>query len=210
MNYVPVAAGTISTESTCIKGDLNTDASYFDSSSNDVGNDEPKSADEDTKHVEDGPIKIACPGLNTGGIGLNTGGIGLNTIGSSVNTATTKDMVGPSYSLEAPHVESLHDENDTKVDLGNILKSYAVPTTPYTRIHINHPLTNVIGDIQSSVQIRRMKEPASEQEFLSVVYDAKTHEDLYTCLFACFLSQEEPKRVSKAEAMQEELLRFKL
>ncbi|GKB37533.1 putative ribonuclease H-like domain-containing protein [Tanacetum coccineum] len=45
----------------------------------------------------------------------------------------------------------------------------------------------------------------------------KTHQDLHICLFACFLSQEEPKRVSKAlsdpawvEAMQEELLQFKL
>ncbi|GJS98155.1 putative ribonuclease H-like domain-containing protein [Tanacetum coccineum] len=52
---------------------------------------------------------------------------------------------------------------------------------------------------------------------ISVVYDEKTHEDLHTCLFACFLSQEEPKRIAKAlsdlawiEAMQEELLQFKL
>ncbi|GJS32716.1 retrovirus-related pol polyprotein from transposon TNT 1-94 [Tanacetum coccineum] len=44
-----------------------------------------------------------------------------------------------------------------------------------------------------------------------------SYQDLHTCLFACFLSQEEPKRVSKAlsdpawvEAMQEELLQFKL
>ncbi|GJW43338.1 putative ribonuclease H-like domain-containing protein [Tanacetum coccineum] len=49
------------------------------------------------------------------------------------------------------------------------------------------------------------------------IYEGKTHQDLHTCLFACFLSQEEPKRVSKAlsdpawvEAMQEELLQFKL
>ncbi|GJZ99618.1 putative ribonuclease H-like domain-containing protein [Tanacetum coccineum] len=62
-----------------------------------------------------------------------------------------------------------------------------------------------------------MKEPNPEQGFLSAIYEAKTHEDLHTCLFACFLSQEEPKRVSKAlsdpawvEAMQEELLQFKL
>ncbi|GKD12043.1 putative ribonuclease H-like domain-containing protein, partial [Tanacetum coccineum] len=48
-------------------------------------------------------------------------------------------------------------------------------------------------------------------------YEGKTHQDLHTCLFACFLSQEKPKRVSKAlsdpvwvEAMQEELLQFKL
>ncbi|GJR38808.1 putative ribonuclease H-like domain-containing protein [Tanacetum coccineum] len=49
------------------------------------------------------------------------------------------------------------------------------------------------------------------------VYEGKTHEDLYTCLFACFLSQEESKKVIQAvkdpswiEAMQEELLQFKL
>ncbi|GKD38193.1 putative ribonuclease H-like domain-containing protein [Tanacetum coccineum] len=57
----------------------------------------------------------------------------------------------------------------------------------------------------------------SEQGFLSAVYEEKTHQDLHTCLFVCFLSQEEPKRIAIAlrdpawvEAMQEELLQFKL
>nr|GEW08316.1 putative ribonuclease H-like domain-containing protein [Tanacetum cinerariifolium] len=43
------------------------------------------------------------------------------------------------------------------------------------------------------------------------------NEDFHTCMFACFLSQEEPKRVHQAlkdpswiEAMQEELLQFKM
>nr|GFC88860.1 ribonuclease H-like domain, reverse transcriptase, RNA-dependent DNA polymerase [Tanacetum cinerariifolium] len=43
------------------------------------------------------------------------------------------------------------------------------------------------------------------------------NEDFHTCMFACFLSQEEPKRVYQAlkdlswiEAMQEELLQFKM
>ncbi|GKG40953.1 hypothetical protein Tco_0470165, partial [Tanacetum coccineum] len=81
MNYVPVAACTNSNKSVGIQRDLNIgtsaqkeqvsqecivmpiwkDASYFDSSSKDVGNDEPKfAADEpkfaadDPKHVEDG------------------------------------------------------------------------------------------------------------------------------------------------------------
>nr|GFB38484.1 hypothetical protein [Tanacetum cinerariifolium] len=43
------------------------------------------------------------------------------------------------------------------------------------------------------------------------------NEDFHTCMFACFLSQEEPKRVHQAlkdpswiKAMQEELLQFKL
>ncbi|GKF06391.1 putative ribonuclease H-like domain-containing protein, partial [Tanacetum coccineum] len=70
-------------------------------------------------------------------------------------------------------------------------------------IHKDHPIDHVIGDVQSSVQTRRMTTSYSKLGF-------------HTCLFACFLSQEEPKRVSKAlsdpawvEAMQEELLQFK-
>ncbi|GJX45350.1 putative ribonuclease H-like domain-containing protein [Tanacetum coccineum] len=62
-----------------------------------------------------------------------------------------------------------------------------------------------------------MTKTTNEQRFLSAVYEGKTHEDLHTCMFFCFLSQEEPKRVTKAlsdsawvEAMQEELLQFKL
>ncbi|GJR51145.1 putative ribonuclease H-like domain-containing protein [Tanacetum coccineum] len=234
MNYVPVTAGTSTNESAgtqenqnavifqekgktsqeCIVMPIWKDASYFDSSSKTVGNDEPMSASDDPKHVKDGPSNEDNGKDNPG---LNTGGIGLNTVGSPVNTATPKDIVGPSHSLEVPNDESFHDEDDTEVDLGNILQSYIVPATPHKRVHINHPLSNMIGDIESSVQTRRMKEPAHEQGFLSAVYEAKPHEDLHTCLFACFLSQEEPKRISKAlselawvEAMQEELLQFKL
>ncbi|GKE16238.1 putative reverse transcriptase, RNA-dependent DNA polymerase, partial [Tanacetum coccineum] len=72
------------------------------------------------------------------------------------------------------------------------------PTTPNIRIDKDHPIEHVIGDIQSSVQTRRMTNPSSKQGFLSAIYEGKTQKDLHTCLFACFLSQEEPKRISKA------------
>ncbi|GJX27875.1 putative ribonuclease H-like domain-containing protein [Tanacetum coccineum] len=130
-----------------------------------------------------------------------------------VNTTTPEDLVGPRPS---PASEDTQVE-DQEIELGNIPQSYAVPTTPHTRIHKDHPIEHVIGDVQSSVQTRRMKTSYTEQGFLSVIYEGKSHQDLHTCLFACFLSQEEPKRVSKAlsdpawvEAMQEELLQFKL
>ncbi|GKF00181.1 putative ribonuclease H-like domain-containing protein, partial [Tanacetum coccineum] len=51
----------------------------------------------------------------------------------------------------------------------------------------------------------------------NAIYEGKSHQDLHTCLFVSFLSQEEPKRISQSlrdpvwvEAMQEELLQFKL
>ncbi|GJR55772.1 putative ribonuclease H-like domain-containing protein [Tanacetum coccineum] len=112
--------------------------------------------------------------------------------------------------------EDSHME-DQEIELGNIPQSYEVPTTPHTRIHKDHPIEHVIGDVQSSVQTRRMKTSYSEKGFLSAIYEGKSHQDLHTCLFVCFLSQEEPKRISQAlrdpawvEAMQEELLQFKL
>ncbi|GJX15265.1 putative ribonuclease H-like domain-containing protein [Tanacetum coccineum] len=117
--------------------------------------------------------------------------------------------------LEATHANFFGDE--TELDMSNITTTYLVPSTPNTRIHKDHSLDHVIGDVQSGVQTRRMTKTSNEQGFISVVYEGKTHEDLHTCLFACFLSQVEPKKViqtltdpSWIEAMQDELLQFKL
>ncbi|GJS03703.1 putative ribonuclease H-like domain-containing protein [Tanacetum coccineum] len=149
--------------------------------------------------------------VNTARPEINTGSREVSTALPEVNTATPEDLVGPSPASEDTQVE------DQEIELGNIPQSYAVPTTPHTRIHKDHPIDHVIGDVQSSVQTRRMTTSYSELGFLSAIYEGKSHQDLHTCLFACFLSQEEPKRVSKAlsdpawvEAMQEELLQFKL
>ncbi|GJW35240.1 putative ribonuclease H-like domain-containing protein [Tanacetum coccineum] len=263
MNYVPVAAGTITNESAGTQGELNAgtstqkeeisqdcivmpiwkDASYFDSPSKDVDNGEPKSAADDQKQVEDGPdnendekdkyeddsspkeVNTAGQHVNTASPEVNTGRFKLNTVDPSVNTASSydqdspKDMftMGASHTLEATHVEFFSDEDEPEVDLGNITNSYTVPTTPNTRIHKDHPIENVIGDVKSSVQTRRMTKPTFEQGFLSAVYEHKTHDTLNTCLYACFLSQIEPTSIAKAlsdsswvEAMQEELLQFKL
>ncbi|GJS72562.1 putative ribonuclease H-like domain-containing protein [Tanacetum coccineum] len=73
------------------------------------------------------------------------------------------------------------------------------------------------NNVQSTVSDRRMLKPTSEQGFLSDVYEQKIHDTLNTCLYACFLSQIDPKSIAKAlsdsswvEAMQEELLQFNL
>ncbi|GJT31603.1 putative ribonuclease H-like domain-containing protein [Tanacetum coccineum] len=227
----------------CIMMPIWKDASYFDSPSKDVDNGEPKSAADDQKQDGDGPdnendeqdksddvsspkeVNAAGQHVNTASPDVNTGSSKLNTVDPSVNTASSydqdspKDMftMGASHTLEATHVEFFSDEDEPEVDLGNITNSYTVPTTPNTRIHKDYPIKNVIGDVKSSVQTRRMTKPTSEQGFLSAVYEQKTHDTLNTCLYACFLSQIEPTSIAKAlsdsswvEAMQEELLQFKL
>ncbi|GJX76364.1 hypothetical protein Tco_0323175 [Tanacetum coccineum] len=124
-------------------------------------------------------INAAGQHVNTVSPDINTGSLKLNDVGPLVNTASSnkhdspKDMftMGVSPTLEATHIEFFSDEDEPKVDLGNIINSYIVPTTPNTRIHKDHPIDNVIGDVKSSVQTRRMTKPTSEQGFLSDVYE---------------------------------------
>ncbi|GJZ64431.1 putative ribonuclease H-like domain-containing protein [Tanacetum coccineum] len=94
-----------------------------------------------------------------------------------------------------------------------------VSPIPTTRIHKDHPKDQIIGDINSATQTRRMTKISKEHALVSYINKQRrtNHKDYQYCLFACFLSQKEPKKVIQAlddpswiEAMQEELLQFKL
>ncbi|GKF46386.1 hypothetical protein Tco_0136188, partial [Tanacetum coccineum] len=152
----------------------------------------------------------SSPDVNTAGPNINTTSI--NTGSLNINTASPPVTTSP---LEATHADFFGDE--TELDMSNITNIYLVPTTPNTRIHKDHSLDYVIRDVQSGVQTRRMTRTTIEQGFISAISEGKTHEDLQNCLFSCFLSQAEPKKVIQAltdpswiEAMQDELLHFKL
>ncbi|GKF20659.1 putative ribonuclease H-like domain-containing protein, partial [Tanacetum coccineum] len=124
-------------------------------------------------------VNTARASINTASINFNTGSLNINTVSPTV----------PTTSLESTYANFFGDESE--LDLSNIATTYLVLTTSNTRIHKDHSLDHVLGDMQSGVQTRRM---INEQGFISAVYEGKTHEDLHTCLFACFLSQEEPKK----------------
>ncbi|GKB07604.1 putative ribonuclease H-like domain-containing protein [Tanacetum coccineum] len=229
MNYVPVSAGTVSNISAgtseensqeCIVMPIWKDTSYFDSPTKNVDNGEPKTADDAQKQDEDGlnnkNVEQEMFSDDSSSKDVNVVGQQVNTTSPDLNTGSLElNVVGPSVSTASPNEEDITEE-EPEVDLGNITNSYIVPTTPNTRIHKDHPIDNVIGEVQSTVQTRRMLKPTSEQGFLSDVYEQKTHDTLNTCLYACFLSQIEPTSIAKAlsdsswvEAMQEELLNKK-
>ncbi|GKE59703.1 putative ribonuclease H-like domain-containing protein, partial [Tanacetum coccineum] len=180
MNYVPVVAGTNFNDSV--------DGLLFDSSLKNVSNDEPQPSSDDGKKDDEGVTKesgIADQEKSKNSIQ------GVNTAGPSINTES--DMFSFRDIATATHADFFGDE--IEVDISNITTTYPVPSTPNTRIHKDHSLDHVIGDVQSSVLTWRMTKTTNKQGFISVVYERKTHEDLHTCLLACFLSQEEPKKV---------------
>ncbi|GKD62305.1 putative ribonuclease H-like domain-containing protein [Tanacetum coccineum] len=90
---------------------------------------------------------------------------------------------------------------------------------PITIIHKDHPKEQIIGDPLSAPQTRRMTKSSQEHAMVSYIKKQRrtNHKDYQNCLFACFLSQIEPKKVTQAltdpswiEAMQDELLQFRL
>ncbi|GJX54768.1 hypothetical protein Tco_0283137, partial [Tanacetum coccineum] len=184
----------------CIMMPIWKDFSYFDSPTKNVENGKPKTADDAQKHVEDGlnhenakqerflddssskDVNVVGQQVNTANLDVNTGSLELNIVGPSTSTARSN--------------EEDNTEEEPKVDLGNITNSYIVPNTPNTRIHKDYPIDNVIGEVQSTVQTRRMLKPTSEQGFLS---------DIEPTIIAKALSDS-----SWVEAMKEELLQFKL
>ncbi|GJV70143.1 putative RNA-directed DNA polymerase [Tanacetum coccineum] len=144
---------------------------------------------------------------------------------STGNTPTDSDDDVPKdgvFSTNSFDDENTDTEEGGAADYNNMDPTIDVTSTPTLRIHKNHPQSQIIGKSTAGVLTRRkLKESDSvqHQALLSFIYkqNRTNHKDQQTCLFACFLSQEEPKKVSQAladeswvEAMQEELLQFKL
>ncbi|GJV08766.1 putative ribonuclease H-like domain-containing protein [Tanacetum coccineum] len=149
---------------------------------------------------------------------------------NTVNTASTNkvDVVGAKTSIELlddPNMPELEDivysDDDEDVgaeaDMNNLDAFMLVSPIPTTRIHKDHLVKQIIRDLNSAPQTRRMTKNLEEHGLFSSVQQRTNHKDFQNCLFACFLSQEEPKKVIHAlkdpswiEAMQDELLQFKL
>ncbi|GKC23793.1 hypothetical protein Tco_1025943, partial [Tanacetum coccineum] len=110
-------------------------------------------------------------------------------------------------------------EVGAEADLNNLETIMNVSHIPTIRIHKDHPKDQIIGDINSATQTRRMTKIYKEHAMVSYIKKQRrtNHKDYQNCLFAYFLSQIEPKKLIQAltnqrwiEAMQEELLQFKL
>ncbi|GJW23921.1 putative ribonuclease H-like domain-containing protein [Tanacetum coccineum] len=127
--------------------------------------------------------------------------------------------------LDDPNMPPLEDivysDDDEDVgaeaDMNNLDAFMLVSPIPTTRVHKDHPVEQIIGDLNSAPQTRRMIKNLEEHGLFSSVQQRTNHKDFQNCLFACFLSQVEPKKVIQAlqdpswiEAMQDELLQFKL
>nr|GEU36966.1 putative ribonuclease H-like domain-containing protein [Tanacetum cinerariifolium] len=84
------------------------------------------------------------------------------------------------------------DEEDVgaDADFSNLETNITVSPIPTTRVHKDHLVTQIIGDLSLAPKIRSMTRMVKEHGGLTQIND----DDFHTCMFSCFISQEEPKR----------------
>nr|GEZ29847.1 hypothetical protein [Tanacetum cinerariifolium] len=131
---------------------------------------------------------------NNSSNGVNAASSLVSTAGQNfINNIIDFSAAGPSNAA-MPNLEDLsYDADDVgaEADINNLESIISVRPIPTTRIHKDHPTSQIIGDLSSTTQTRSMARAVRDQEEPKRVYQAL-------------------KDLSWIEAMQEELLQFKM
>nr|GFC40843.1 putative ribonuclease H-like domain-containing protein [Tanacetum cinerariifolium] len=85
-----------------------------------------------------------------------------------------------------------------EADVSNMETSISASPTPTLRIHKDHPKSQIIGLVDTLIQTRHKSKMIEEQSFIATIHQKTDPALLQFCLFSCFLSQVEPKKVSDA------------
>ncbi|GJR18600.1 hypothetical protein Tco_0967127 [Tanacetum coccineum] len=187
MNYEPIIAGTQSNGFAGTKASDNAGQARKETklSSHDDGS---KPSSDDGKKVDEDPRKDSeCKDQEEEDNVNSTNNVNtasnVNVVSSTVNADGTNEVnvVGGKTSIELqfdPNMTALEDdsifdvtrddEDDGVVaDMNNLDTTNQVSPNPTTRIHKDHPLDQVIGDLQSATQTRNMSKNLEEHRFVS-------------------------------------------
>ncbi|GJV87326.1 putative ribonuclease H-like domain-containing protein [Tanacetum coccineum] len=155
--------------------------------------------------------QIALKHLGTVPENNSTSTPSVNTGSQTVNTGRLDHDDSPMPELEIFHKsetgifdEASYDEEGVITDFNSLPTEIEVSPTPTLRIHNIHPKSQILGDPKSAVQTRsKVQTKSGAHALLSHIQKQQrnNHKDQQHCLFACFLSQEEPKKI--AEALQD-------
>ncbi|GKE57249.1 putative ribonuclease H-like domain-containing protein [Tanacetum coccineum] len=107
---------------------------------------------------------------------------------NNVNAASTNEVnaMGGKTSIELPfdpNMPTLEDYNtfdfsrddDAEADMNNLDTTIQVSPIPTIRIHKDHPLDQMIRDLQSATQTRKMSKSLKEHGFVSTIQQRTNH-----------------------------------
>ncbi|GJW90252.1 putative ribonuclease H-like domain-containing protein [Tanacetum coccineum] len=217
------------------------DETVKDDTADDAAGEKPvqKPARKTTRASSTNSFNIISTPVNTANASGILGDVGSSFVPLSKFTNLPHDPLMPDLedTAEVPNTGifgSAYDDDDldtcnspyadqvvgAEADFNNMEPSTVVSPIPTTRVHSIHPKDQIIRDPRSAVQTRGMtKKSFVEHAMISYIQKQRrsNHKDFQNCLFACFLSQQEPTKIAQAlddeswvEAMQEELLQFKI
>ncbi|GKE64597.1 hypothetical protein Tco_1518758, partial [Tanacetum coccineum] len=213
MNYEPIVAGTQSNNFAGTKASDNAGQARKESkpvknyilvplwtadppfsqdpkSSHDDGS---KTSSDNGKKVDEDPRKESeCNDQKKEDNVNNTNNVNATST-NEVNAVGRKTSIELPFDLNMPALEDysiFRDDEDVgaEADMNNLDTTIQVSPIPTTRIHKDHPLDQVIGDLQSATQTINMSKNLEEHGFVSTIQQRTNHKDLQNCLFACFLS----------------------
>nr|GEZ88722.1 hypothetical protein [Tanacetum cinerariifolium] len=127
------------------------------------------------------PISAACPSNSNSS--------------PTLRQSLLRDTYLPPDMVEREDIVYYDQENvGAEADFKILETSITDSPIPTTRTHNARPISQIIGNLSSTTQKRSMTRVIRDQGGISQILN----EDFHTCMFACFLSQEEPKRVHQA------------
>nr|GEV56150.1 hypothetical protein [Tanacetum cinerariifolium] len=221
MNYDPVSVGNQSNGDADVNagdqpGDVNNGDQPGDVNAGDIQGDVDEISRNDNVCQGD-KIRIDCSTrvINAASTNIN---IASNIIAAgSLNINNVDYILTNMPTLEDTGIfDGAFDDRDlgAEADTNNLDSFIVFSHIPTTRVHKDHPKEQIIRDRNLNTQTRRMINFFEETAMVSFINRQRriNHKDLQNCLFACFLSQMEPKKVIMAlkdpswiKSMQEEL-----
>nr|GEW48300.1 hypothetical protein [Tanacetum cinerariifolium] len=88
------------------------------------------------------------------------------------------------------------ESNGVEADVNNMETTITASPTPKLRIYKDHPKSQIIGPVDTPIQTRNKSKEVGEQSFIATIHQKTDPALLQFCLFSCFLSQVEPKKIS--------------
>ncbi|GKB98543.1 putative ribonuclease H-like domain-containing protein [Tanacetum coccineum] len=173
MNYKPVVAGNQS------NGNAGTKVC------DDTG-DDGKKVDENPREDSEGIDHEKEENVNS------TNNVNAASI-NKVNDVVAKTSIELPIDLDMPELEDivyLYDDEDVgaEADMNNVDTFKPVSPIPTTRVHKDHLVEQIIRDLNSAPQTRRMIKNLEEHGLFSSVQQRTNHKDFQNCSLACFLS----------------------
>nr|GFC03224.1 hypothetical protein [Tanacetum cinerariifolium] len=123
---------------------------------------------------------------------ISAAGPSNSNISPTHGKSSLRDAYQPPDMLEREDIlYSDHENVGAEADFNKLETFITISPIPTTRIHNAYPISQIIGNLSSTTQTRSMTRVIKDQAGLSQIFN----DDFHTYMFACFLSQEEPKRI---------------